>query len=325
MDQAFQPALLDPVEPHMIHRIPIALVGLLLTLPLHAAQPPADRVSLSFIPDGQSYRFDTGILRGTLRKDGKSLGLLPVIHTPSGKTIARSVGLFGHYRLLDDAHRYGPAGWDWSSQSRLLPDGSVQTQWSADKDHPFDMTAVYRWSAPDTLDLTTTITPRQDLRRFEAFLASYFEGFAESFVYAKPPAAANASFIPAEQSAGDWQMFPRDDEAVKIITDGRWKREPNPVDWTLMPRLEGALAMRRDRPSGLTALVMAVPEDCFAVATPHAEEGHRSLYLCLLGRDLKAGQPTAARSRLVIAKDLSDQQALALYQAYLKDLNPPSR
>jgi hypothetical protein len=78
--------------------------------------------------------------------------------------------------------------------------------------------------------------------------------------------------------------------------------------------------MRRDLQRNLTALVMAPPEDCFAVATPFGADGHRSLYLSLIGRDLAAGTAVTVRSRLVIGRDISDQQAISLYQAYLKEL-----
>ena len=36
---------------------------------------------------------------------------------------------------------------------------------------------------------------------------------------------------------GVWQAFPRDDQAVSIIQDGRWKIPPSPVDWVIRPRL----------------------------------------------------------------------------------------
>jgi len=84
-----------------------------------------------------------------------------------------------------------------------------------------------------------------------------------------------------------------------------------------MPRLAAPLAVRRDAKSGLVAVVMAPPEDCFAVLTPYGEEGHRSVYLSLFGRDLKAGEAVSARARLVIGRDITDEQAIALYKAYM--------
>jgi len=46
--------------------------------------------------DQGGYTFDTGILRGTLRQDGKSRGLSSVVHIPSGARLDGSVGIAGH-------------------------------------------------------------------------------------------------------------------------------------------------------------------------------------------------------------------------------------
>jgi len=185
------------------------------------------------------------------------------------------------------------------------------------------MKALYRWKAPNALDVVTSVTPKEDLARFESFLASYFKGFPESLVYVKScrQTGGKTGLLAAVRANGDWQMFPRDDASLKIINDGRWKRPPNPVQWTIMPPLAGALAVRRDAKSGLTALIMAPPDDCFAVATPYGEEGHRSIYLSLVGRDVKAGQTAAARSRLVIGRNISDDRAIAIYQEYVKEVH----
>jgi hypothetical protein len=282
---------------------------------------------LAFAADGKEFHFDTGLLRGTLRPQGRSLGIAPVFDSASGSTLSGGLGLLSHYRLLDAEARYGGGAWDWPSQAKLLADASVACAWSADAGHPIDMVALYRWKAPNTLDLATSVTPRKDVERFEVFLASYFNGFPESLVYVKgcPETNGQPGLLAATRNNGDWQMFPRDEAAIKTIHDGRGKRAPNPVDWKIMPPLAGPLAVRRDAKTGLTALVMAPAEDCFAVATPYGEEGHRSLYLSLLGRDLKAGQSATARSRRVIGRNISDEQAVAIYQAYLKEVQSPGK
>jgi hypothetical protein len=244
-----------------------------------------------------------------------------VIDVELGSTISGGAGLFSHYRLLDAQARYGGGAWDWPSDGQLLAGGSVAGTWSSRPELPFDMTALYRWTAPNVLDLVTSVTPSKDLERFEVFLASYFNGFPESFVYVNgcPQTNGRPGLLSATRANGDWQMFPRDDAAIKAIQDGRWKRPPNPVDWKIMPPLAGALAVRRDAKTGLTALLMARPQDCFAIATPYGEEGHRSIYLSLLGRDVKAGQTATARSRLVIGRKISDEQAVAMYEAFVKE------
>jgi hypothetical protein len=271
---------------------------------------------LAFTAAGKEYTFNTGVLRGTLRGGGKSKGLLPVLCGDVG--IAGSLGILSPYRLLTADARFGPAAWDWASQAQILPDGAVEVRWSPDAEHPLEMTAVYRWSAPGTLDFTATVKPQRVLLKFELFLASYFAGFPMSQVYVaeSPAAGGKPAFMEAVKAAAVWQAFPRDDDAARIITDGRWTRPPNPVEWKIMPRLAAPLAVRRDAKTGLAAVLMAPPEDCFAISTPYGEEGHRSLYLSLFGRDLKAGESATARARLVIGQGISDEQAIALYRAY---------
>jgi len=120
-------------------------------------------------------------------------------------------------------------------------------------------------------------------------------------------------------------MFPRDAAVVPIIRDGRWQLEPNPVNWTIMPRFSSPLCLRRGAANGLVAIVMAPPEDCFAVGTPCEGETHYSLYLSRFGRDIKAGETAKARTRFVLASATSDEQVIAVYQQYISELSRQSR
>lgn len=283
-----------------------------LTWPAGAAEN-----KLVFTAAGKEFHFDTGALRGTLRGDGRSKGLFPLHDGESGNALGKINGVFSHYRLLDNQARYGTAAWDWVSEAKLLDCGDVEVSWTADKDHPFDMMAVYHWVAPNTLDLFTRLTARKELRGLEIFLASYFEGFPTTSVYAKDPAAGGKpAFLAANKSAATWHMFPRDEEAVKMIQDGRWKRPPHPVEWTIRPVLAAPLAVRRDAVRGMAAVIMARAADCFAVAVPHDEEGHRSVYLSLFGRDFKPGESAEARTRLVIGRGITDEKVMALYDVF---------
>ena len=276
---------------------------------------------LAFVAAGKEFQFDTGVLRGTLRSQGRSLGLTPVFNVESGAKLSGAFGLFSHYRLLDDQARYGHAAWDWASQAKVLPDGSVEALWSADKEHPFDLKVVYRWRTPNTIDIATSVVPQRELRGFEVFMASYFDGFEAPFVYVKgcPQTGGKPGFLEAEKGSGEWQMFPRDENAVKLIQDGRWKRPPNPVDWKIMPALAAPLAFRRDAKTLRIAVIMSPASDCFAVSTPYTGEGHRSIYLSLFGRDLKAGETATARSRLIIARG-PDELAIEVYEKYAKEI-----
>jgi hypothetical protein len=120
-------------------------------------------------------------------------------------------------------------------------------------------------------------------------------------------------------------MFPRDRQALEIMYDGRWECPPNPVTWAFVRYMAAPIAVRRHAQSGLTAVLMSPPEDCFAVSASYNKEppdgvaGHRSLYLSLFGRDLAAGQSATARCRLIIVKNLSDEAILERYKQYLAE------
>jgi hypothetical protein len=312
-----------------------ALIGVMICT-LGAAAGPADKPAMGLADklrftstaEGQ-YAFDTGILRGELRQADKTLGLSSVVHIPSGTRLDGAYGIFSYYRVFTTNKRYGHAAWEWPCASKLLPDGTVQIFWPPEQDRPIEMSATYRLSSPDTIDLETTIKAQQDLPQFEVFLASYFrETFAVPCVYvgenpeaeSKPALrmAGKPGFMTAKKSFGDWQMFPRDKQVLPIIRDGRWQQEPNPVQWVIMPVMGAPVGIRRGTAADLTAILMAPPEDCFAISTPYESEGHYSLYMSLFGRDIKAGQKAKARSRLVIAAGASNEQVLDLYKEYSK-------
>ena len=273
---------------------------------------------LAFSASGTNeFTFDTGVLAGKLRASGKSRGLSSVVHLPTGVTLESSMGLFGHYRVFSANKRYGTAAWDWPSEAKLHNDGSVEVHWPSAEDRPFELSAVYRWVTPDTLDLETSVQAKTNLAKFESFLASYFaDCFTNSSVYVR---SNNQQWLePADKSFGVWQAFPRDDEAVSIIQDGRWKLAPNPVDWVIRPRLANPLAIRGCPANGLRAVLMSPPSDCFGVLTPFEAEGHRSMYLCLFGQDLKAGETARARARLIIVSKLPDAEVVRACDTYLK-------
>ncbi|MGO9198962.1 MAG: hypothetical protein ACLQM8_00255 [Limisphaerales bacterium] len=256
------------------------------------------------------YSFDTGVLRGKLRAEGRSRGLSSVVYVSTGMRLDSSMGLLSHYRVFSAGKRYGTAAWDWPGEATLGSDGAVEARWPAADGRPFELRARYRWAAPNILDLETTVLAKTNLLRFESFLASYFTAdFTNALVWAAGP-DGRRQFIAADKSYGAWLAFPRDEEAAAVIRDGRWKFEPNPVDWVVMPALARPLAVRRAPATGLTAVLTSPASDCFAVCTPQQSDPHDSLYLSLFGRDLKEGETARARVRLLIAPELSEAEIL---------------
>ena len=209
------------------------------------------------------------------------------------------MGLFGHYRVFSANKRYGTAAWDWPSEAKLRPDGSVEVRWPSAEDRPFELRAVYRWAAPNTLDLETSVQAKTNLAKFESFLASYFaEGFTNACVYVRSNGQHGSRRRTRATASGRHSRATT--RRLSIIQDGRWKFLPNPVDWVIRPHLAKPLGVRRCPANDLGAVLMSPPQDCFAVLTPFEAEPHRSMYLSLFGKDLKAGETARARARLVI-------------------------
>jgi hypothetical protein len=258
------------------------------------------------------FTFDTGTLQGQLRAGGKSLGLTAVTHLPSGRRLDRSNGLLSHYRVFTRGVRYGGGAWDWPSEARRRDDGTVEVRWPAANSRPFELSALYRWHRPDTVVVETRVRAREALEGFESFLASYFDpAFTNAGVLVAPePGSDRPRWVGAKPAAGDWQMFPRDDNAVALIRDGRWKLPPNPVEWAIQPRFAFPIGLRSSPTDGLSAILLAPSQDCFALATPHETEGHYSMYLALFGRDLKPGETARARVFLVLASVRTDAVVL---------------
>ncbi|MDD2599346.1 MAG: hypothetical protein PHO37_08990 [Kiritimatiellae bacterium] len=263
---------------------------------------------LGFQEHGSGYQFDTGALKGELRKGGQSFGLAPVTDIKSGAQIAASLGLLTPYRLLDSERRYLPDVREWRSTAELLADGAVQVNWTADENHPFDLQIVYRWATAEALDATVTVSAKKLLPKFEVFMTCYFSGFNLCH------GSGSQGLVAADRKLGDWLCFPRDNEARKIIADGRWKHEPNPVDFIPVENYKYPFGVRASLDNGLTSIMLAAPQDCFAVLMPHHEDNHYSLYLSLFGYDIKSGHSATARCRVVISRDISEKKAVELYQ-----------
>ena len=273
-------------------------------------------------PSKGEYQFDTGVLKGVLHGGGRSTGLLPVSDAGTGKMLTKSMGWLSPYRTLSTGTQHGYGTWDWTSETKLLPDGAVEVRWSPNETYPLAMTAVYRWTAASTADIEIAVTPNKDLPMLEIFVASYFDGFTQAAVYAQDPADGSGKFVPALKEDGVWHVFPRNAADAKLVSDGRWQHPPAPVTWVVRNPLAAPLAIRRNVESGLSGLVMSPPGDCFAVYTPYGEESHGSLYLGLFGRDVRAGQTATGRARLIIGREISDEQAVRLFLEYAQSAGP---
>jgi len=262
-----------------------------------------------FISKDGGFSFDTGAFRGSLQTKAFPKSIQAITECSTGTQLAGKNGLLTHYRLFSENQRYLPDAYNWGCLAKGLPDGSVSMEWAPDEQHPFALKAVYTWAASNMLDVATTVTAKGDLKKFESFLGSYFNGFPLTYGYGPD------GFLQITKSEGDWVCFPRDDVSDKLLRDGRWEKPPHPVDFKRIAYYGEPLVMRKDPGSGLTAIIMSLRNDCFATLMPYGEDGHRSLYLSLFGRDIKRGESMTAHTRLVIGR-FSDPEVLSLYHAY---------
>ena len=295
-----------------------------------AVQAQPARLAFSPLEDGYSS-FDTGQLKGRMKLDGNYQGIASIVDVASGMELAKPPGLLSYYRVFSTDTRYGKAARDWPLSVKIHDDGALEIHFPPGEDHPLDMTGTFRWVAPDTLDLETTVRPQVAMPRMEVFLSTYVVAGFDALVYVKPNRFARATppkFLRAdwcELFDGNYLVFPRDRESLLTIYDQRWEVPPNPVTWAFNRYLAEPIALRRHAESGITVAWMSPPQDCFAVLTPYNKQppdnvaGHSSLYLSLFGEDVAVGETARAHCRLVIAKDLDDEQVLQRYARYLEE------
>lgn len=275
---------------------------------------------LAFKDDGKgNLAFDTGVVKGSVKKDGTGGGLKPISFVEPAVPIDNNHGLLVPYRFLTTPKRYGFGSWEWPRTGKLVDGGGAELSWATATNRPFHFSTTYRWKTADTLDMTLVFTADTDLQKFELFVGSYFRAFTKAKAYAKDAGNGKPGFLEASKDKGGMQLFPKNDEVMAMINDGRWKFPPYPNNWAIRPFLAGTLGMRQEPKSGVTVLLMAPTEDCFAVSMSQQEAGLGALYLSLFGRDVKKGQSLTGRTRMIFGKDITAEQAVQKYLEYLKE------
>jgi len=302
----------------MKHVATIAVLLGLLTAGMVSAADPDPKLAFKLDEKG-NFVFDTGVIKGSLAKEGKGPAL-QATDVATNTPINHANGLLIPYRFLIQEKRFGVGAWEWPRTGKLLDDGAAEIQWASTDERPFDVKATCRWKAADTLDMTLTFAAGRDLEKFELFVGSYFKNFPKSRAYVKDAGDGKPGFVESPKDKGDWHCYPKNDEVLSIIKDGRWKHPPYPLTWTIRPALAAPLGMRQQPETGLTVLIMAPPQDCFAMFTPEQNMSLGSFYFTLFGKDVKKGETLTSRPRLVFGKNITDEQAVAKYQEYLKDL-----
>lgn len=277
------------------------------------------------------YRFETDVVSGSYLTAGEYQGMRDLVHRPTGVQVAAGEslpGLVSPYRVFGNGRRYGDVR-DRPCQVEIVAEGLRIAQ-PADEENPFDLESLYSWNG-DTLDVKYTISPHEDMRRFELCIASYLSAGFRAFVSRQSNewGEKDSKIVPVDTNpmTDVYAMFPRDEKAASMIFDGRWDIPPYPVRWSVPAWFDLPLAYRRHAKSGVMGLTMGDPQECYTIGIsvndppedPDPANGYQATYLYMFGRDLPKGETAKASVRWVIGKDMSDEEIFARWEAFLAD------
>ncbi len=278
--------------------------------------------------DGDNYYFQNDIVSGRYLTAGEYQGMRSLVHRPTGVEIAageKLPGLAAPYRVFGNGRRYGDVR-DRPTRVDVTPEG-LRIAHPADAENPFDIVSCYAWNA-DTLDVRYTITAHTDMRAFEFGVSSYLSAGFRAYVSRQSNVWGETSseIVPVDvnRMTDVYALFPRNEDAMKTIFDGRWDLPPFPVRYAVPAYFAHALAYRRHVKSGVMAVGMADPKECYAICVPvnnppenpDPAKGYQGIYFYLFGRDLRRGETVATRIRWIVGRNLPDQEILARWESF---------
>ena len=256
--------------------------------------------------DGATCGFETDTFKGRIG-DGRFIGVNQLVHKPtgiriSGDGVANRHGLLSLYRVFTRNHRYGESAYDWPERELTVSGDAVVMRWASTAARPFALQARYSFPKANEVELEVTVEAKAELVDFEVQTASYFDaGFPQAGVW-----SSGDKPVSSPANLGVWHAFPRDEQAVSILGDGRWKQGSSPVQFAIRPPFTRPVSMRRHSNGKLAAIQRSKPEDCFAIYTAHDGEAHFSNYHALFGRSIPAGTTASAKVTLTVG-DFTDE------------------
>lgn len=278
--------------------------------------------------DGDKCHFENEAVTGHYRVTGEYQGMRSLVHRASGVQIAageRLPGLVAPYRVFGNGRRFSDVR-DRRAEEEILSNALRRT-YPADAQNPFDITATYAWNA-EVLDVNVAVKPHEDIAGFELGVASYLAAGFRAFVSRQSNVwgEQTSTIVPVDANpmTDVYALFPRNESAMKTIFDGRWDLPPYPVRYAVPAYFAQALAYRRHVQTGVTALGLGDPDECYAICIPvnnppedpSPANGYQAIYFYLFGRDVRCGEPVNARLRWVIGQDLSNAEVLARWDSF---------
>ena len=212
---------------------------------------------------------------------------------------------------------------------------ALKIHWPATDRHQGEITARYEIAAPNAIDLTVTVRSSGSYTDYEIFLSNYFDKVLKPQVYLKPR-ARGGKFGPPQLVVPKFNdvfrdtvlVFPRDGQAARRCVDGRW--DPNEFDEPTVQMIPAryyghCLAFLTDPDEQLAVVLMARPEDCYAISTRYFADDPRNRMtsysafdFSLFGKDFRPGVERSVRIRLALTPlDRELSQPLNLYRRYV--------
>ena len=291
----------------------------------------AGAADLTFTPAAPGYfSFDTGALRGTIRADGRSQGVVKLTDAATGLELANDPplpGLLSLYRVFAGPTRFPDARTAPHRAQLNAARTELSILWEAAPERPYSITGRFTLGDARSLDLALECVAKAPLPAFEIFVSSYPAMALRHFLFLKYTLHQGGGRDPVlyEPTAapfieGCYLAFPRDDAAARLIFDGRWEKPPNPVHFAAGRHYAAPLLGSRNPENGVAVLLFARAEDCFALESTYTRPGghdsvasHNSLYLSLGGKDLAEGETARFRLRAAVATLARHGEALELH------------
>jgi hypothetical protein len=281
---------------------------------------------------GNTFRFDTARIQGTISLDGAYHGVTRLVDKRTGKqVIDPRYAALNLFKLMSVNLVMG--------QPRNMPrsvrsaSAWVEAIWPASEGHAGEVTARYALVRPDAVDLTVTVRSRGVYRGYELFLSSYFDKAMRPHVCLESARDREPQWVLPTASdvfRGTVLVFPRDSHSAGHCLDGRWERSEGQVPVVQMCPVRHygrCLAVMAD-PGGKSGVVlMSRPRDCYAISTRyHAENdadrltSYSAFDLSLFGSDFSPGDEQTVKVRLAVTDlDAGMSQPLELYRAFLAE------
>lgn len=284
------------------------------------------------------WSFETSAMKGELSAipDAHLHGVTSLTQKSTGRQIVQGRLFCLHlYRVLTRNH--------WLSQCRDAPhtgaleDGEVVIRWPKESLGPgIEGEARYRVSSENSIDLTVTLRNAERWHRdLELYTSNYFDHSMSPGLYTMTPhrgpvSATNPAAVtqPADNPATRfcYLVWPRDIFAAQKFTDGRWEYGTHsPVPWAIGRWFAHPLGFYATRDRRTLAVVMAQPDDCFAVCTTYHSDDpkdgvahHNSLYHSLIGSDAGPRWQRTLRQRLVLTDWTDEDAPLKAFEAFAK-------